>query len=741
MLYTGHVQSATGNGRHASEPQVIRPFKLLNPGTWMGNGKHPNGLSGKQMLELEAEACKAMHANVLIADATFTIVHINDNALKTLQSIENEIKDNFGVDVTQIVGGSIHRFHKTPEKVEQILRDPEKLPHDASFTFAGITLKACINGIYDYKGFVLGYVVVLEDITEQMKREKEVARVTSMMENSPTNMIYANKDFQVQYMNPASLTTLQGLEQYLPVKAETIVGQSIDIFHKNPAHQRKILSDPNNLPHQANIQLGPETLDLLVSPIFDADKNYLGPMVTWEVVTEKLKLEGEMDRVTSMMENSPTNMIYANKDFQVQYMNPASLTTLQGLEQYLPVKAETIVGQSIDIFHKNPAHQRKILSDPNNLPHQANIQLGPETLDLLVSPIFDSDKNYLGPMVTWEVVTAKLEAEKKIQDAAERERVQAQELAEKVENLLAVVDAAAGGDLTKKIDFSGEDAIGQMAEGLGQFLSSLAESISSIGENAKTLASSSDELISVSHEMSGNAEETSAQAGVVMNAVSEVDKNVQMVATATEEMSASVKEIAKNAHKAAEVAGEAVNIGEATNTTIVKLGESSDEIGNVIKVITSIAEQTNLLALNATIEAARAGEAGKGFAVVANEVKELANQTGKATEDISLKIETIQTDTRGAVEAIGKMTNIVAEINDISATIAGAVEEQTATTAEISRNVSEAAKGTGQIVENMSGVSTAAQSTSNGASETQKSAGELAKMATELQSHVSKFKC
>ncbi|MBC8286126.1 MAG: methyl-accepting chemotaxis protein [Nitrospinae bacterium] len=574
-----------------------------------------------------------------------------------------------------------------------------------------------------------------------MKREKEVARVTSMMENSPTNMIYANKDFQVQYMNPASLTTLQGLEQYLPVKAETIVGQSIDIFHKNPAHQRKILSDPNNLPHQANIQLGPETLDLLVSPIFDADKNYLGPMVTWEVVTEKLKLEGEMDRVTSMMENSPTNMIYANKDFQVQYMNPASLTTLQGLEQYLPVKAETIVGQSIDIFHKNPAHQRKILSDPNNLPHQANIQLGPETLDLLVSPIFDSDKNYLGPMVTWEVVTAKLEAEKKIQDAAERERVQAQELAEKVENLLAVVDAAAGGDLTKKIDFSGEDAIGQMAEGLGQFLSSLAESISSIGENAKTLASSSDELISVSHEMSGNAEETSAQAGVVMNAVSEVDKNVQMVATATEEMSASVKEIAKNAHKAAEVAGEAVNIGEATNTTIVKLGESSDEIGNVIKVITSIAEQTNLLALNATIEAARAGEAGKGFAVVANEVKELANQTGKATEDISLKIETIQTDTRGAVEAIGKMTNIVAEINDISATIAGAVEEQTATTAEISRNVSEAAKGTGQIVENMSGVSTAAQSTSNGASETQKSAGELAKMATELQSHVSKFKC
>ncbi|MBL7021688.1 MAG: methyl-accepting chemotaxis protein, partial [Nitrospinaceae bacterium] len=418
-----------------------------------------------------------------------------------------------------------------------------------------------------------------------------------------------------------------------------------------------------------------------------------------------------------------------------------SLTTLQGLEQYLPVKAETIVGQSIDIFHKNPAHQRKILSDPNNLPHQANIQLGPETLDLLVSPIFDSDKNYLGPMVTWEVVTAKLEAEKKIQDAAERERVQAQELAEKVENLLAVVDAAAGGDLTKKIDFSGEDAIGQMAEGLGQFLSSLAESISSIGENAKTLASSSDELISVSHEMSGNAEETSAQAGVVMNAVSEVDKNVQMVATATEEMSASVKEIAKNAHKAAEVAGEAVNIGEATNTTIVKLGESSDEIGNVIKVITSIAEQTNLLALNATIEAARAGEAGKGFAVVANEVKELANQTGKATEDISLKIETIQTDTRGAVEAIGKMTNIVAEINDISATIAGAVEEQTATTAEISRNVSEAAKGTGQIVENMSGVSTAAQSTSNGASETQKSAGELAKMATELQSHVSKFKC
>ncbi len=179
---------------------------------------------------------------------------------------------------------------------------------------------------------------------------------------------------------------------------------------------------------------------------------------------------------------------------------------------------------------------------------------------------------------------------------------------------------------------------------------------------------------------------------------------------------------------------------QAANATVAKLGESSAEIGEVIKVITSIAQQTNLLALNATIEAARAGEAGKGFAVVANEVKELAKQTAKATEDISRKITAIQTDTKGAVEAIGTITGVISQINDISGTIATAVEEQSATTNEMTRNVADAAKGSGEITHNIAGVAEAARGTSTSAQESQKAANELAEMATQLQGLVSQFK-
>jgi methyl-accepting chemotaxis protein len=198
-------------------------------------------------------------------------------------------------------------------------------------------------------------------------------------------------------------------------------------------------------------------------------------------------------------------------------------------------------------------------------------------------------------------------------------------------------------------------------------------------------------------------------------------------------MTASIREIAKNASEAARISSGAVRVTANTNATISKLGDSSIDIGKVIKVITSIAQQTNLLALNATIEAARAGEAGKGFAVVANEVKELAKETAKATEEISQKIEAIQGDTREAVAAISQISEVIGQINDISNSIASAVEEQTATTSEMSRNIAEAAKGSSEIVDTIGGVATAARETSKGASATQEAATELSVLAGTLQ--------
>jgi methyl-accepting chemotaxis protein len=284
------------------------------------------------------------------------------------------------------------------------------------------------------------------------------------------------------------------------------------------------------------------------------------------------------------------------------------------------------------------------------------------------------------------------------------------------------------------------DEIGRTFEALNTMKNNLREVIRSIANTSVHVATASEELNATSQQITANSEETSAQAKVVSSATVQVSQNLQTVATGAEEMGTSIKDIAKNATEAAKIATSAVKAAETANATVSKLGESSAEIGQVIKVITSIAQQTNLLALNATIEAARAGEAGKGFAVVANEVKELAKKTAKATEDISRKIETIQMDTKAAVESIGTITEVINQINGISSTIATAVEEQNATTNEMARNVSEAAHGSGEITSNIAGVSDAAESTSRGAGDTQKAAQQLVETSAELRRLVEQFK-
>jgi methyl-accepting chemotaxis protein len=301
------------------------------------------------------------------------------------------------------------------------------------------------------------------------------------------------------------------------------------------------------------------------------------------------------------------------------------------------------------------------------------------------------------------------------------------------------LDALAHKDLTKDLDVHSADETGRMAESLNVAVGNLRTALTGIAGNSETLATASEELMAVSTQMGSSAEETSAQSGVVSAAGEQVSRSVESVATAVEEMTASIREIAQNAAEAAQVAATAVEKAALTNQNIGKLGEASVDIGNVVKVITSIAEQTNLLALNATIEAARAGEAGKGFAVVANEVKELANETARATEEISRKIEGIQVDTQTAVVSIGDITEVINKINDIQNTIASSVEEQAATTNEIGRSVAEAAKGSSEIAENITGVAQAAHETADRVGSTQQAASELSRMAQELKSLVGEF--
>jgi methyl-accepting chemotaxis protein len=296
------------------------------------------------------------------------------------------------------------------------------------------------------------------------------------------------------------------------------------------------------------------------------------------------------------------------------------------------------------------------------------------------------------------------------------------------------------GDLTRRANQTTGDELGEMGKWFNIFIVKLEGLIAQVAKSTQGVAAASERLFGVSHKMGVGAEETATQANVVAAAAEQVTRNLQTVAAATEEMTASIGEISKNASTAAGVAGRAVERMAAADTTMNHLGKSSAEISEVVKVINSIAQQTKLLALNATIEAARAGTAGKGFAVVANEVKELANETAKATEQISQKIQAIRKGTDEATEVIAEISGIIVQMHEISMTIASAVEEQTATTKEIARNVTEAALGESQVTENITSVAQAAESTSSGAQSTQTAAAELAGMAVELQKIVGQFK-
>jgi methyl-accepting chemotaxis protein len=302
------------------------------------------------------------------------------------------------------------------------------------------------------------------------------------------------------------------------------------------------------------------------------------------------------------------------------------------------------------------------------------------------------------------------------------------------------LDAMATGDLTVSADVTSKDEVGEMARALDQAQASVREVITSVAQSATAVAHAAEEMTSTSQSMAASAQTSAGEAKEVSTAADSVSENVHSIAKGSEEMGAAIREISHNANEAAQVAGRAVEIARATTTQVGRLGDSSAEIATVVAMITSIAEQTNLLALNATIEAARAGESGKGFAVVASEVKDLARATAQATEDISNRVVVIQGDTAGAVSAIGEISSVIEEINNYQSIIASAVEEQSATAAEMNRSVVALSDGAGGMATNIAGIANASLITNEGITQSQAAVVELSTMAQELQRLVHQFR-
>lgn len=558
----------------------------------------------------------------------------------------------------------------------------------------------------------------------QLQNELSLAR--AMSENSPINIMMADTDLNITYVNPASLATLRSLAAHLPCKPEAVVGQSVDIFHKNPAEQRRILSKPQNLPVRTNIAIGDQTADLLVSAIYDEAGTYLGPMVTWEVITEKQSLERAAAEKSAIVENAPINILVADLNGIITYMNPASVQTLKSIEHILPIPVNKIIGSSYDVFHRDPAHQRRLLASPGNLPVETQIELEGEYLKLQASALYDPNGQFVGPMVAWSLVTDQVKAKQAEEERAEREREEQAKLRSDVGNILRVVEAAAEGDLSQRINLESNDEIGKLAVGIDRMIADLRDIIGQVVDSGTQFAEGAAVIAENSQHLAHGAQTQSA--------------SVEEMGASIEQLTRSIETVKDNASDANRMAGDTSQMAQEGGNAVQKSIEameliktSSEQISEIIQVISEIASQTNLLALNAAIEAARAGEHGLGFAVVADEVRKLAERSSEAAKEISSLIkESTQRVQDGAT--LSEQTGAALEkiISGVGATAAKISEIATATV--------EQAQSANEVAGAIQQVSQVTEQSAAASEEMASSSEELGSQAALLRELVSRFR-